>query len=74
MKTKEEKPEMSKRKQELVANGFNWVEHTREEAEANCPDPYRFLTPEMYMTEDELKYFKSDKQRELFVEKFWNKK
>jgi hypothetical protein len=74
MKTKDKTPEMSKRKQELVANGFHWVEHTREEAEANCPDPYRFRSPENYMTEEELKYFHSDSQRKLFVEQFWPKR
>ena len=65
---------MSKRKQEIRKTGFNFVKHTREESEANCPDYTRFFTPNLYMTEDELKYFKSDEQRELFKEKFWNKK
>jgi hypothetical protein len=52
---------------------FNWQEVTREEIEKEKPDPYRFLTPEMYMTEEELKYFWDDKQRKLFVEQFWPK-
>ena len=64
---------MSKRKQELKKTGFNFVVHTREESEANRPDYTRFFAPERYMTEEELKYFKSDEQRELFKEMYWNK-
>ena len=64
---------MSKRKQELRKHGFNWEKVSREECERDLPDPYRFRFPERYMTEEELKYFKSDEQRELFKEMFWNK-
>lgn len=64
---------MSKRKQELRKNGFNFVTHTREESEANRPDYRRFEAPHRYMTEEELKYFKSDEQRELFKQMYWNK-
>ena len=61
----------SKRKQELDEYGFHWVEHTREEFEANRPDYCRFKCPERYMTEEELKYFKSDEQRKLFKKMYW---
>lgn len=64
---------MSKRKQELRKNGFRLQVVSREECEAERPDYTRFLTPNLYMTEEELKYFKSDEQRELFKKKYWNK-
>lgn len=63
----------SKRKQLLTKTGDNSVEYTRDEVERDTPDPYRFRHPQSYMTEEELKYFKSPKQRELFKEKFWVK-
>ena len=50
----------SKRRQYLNSFGFNFVQHTRDESEANRPDYTRFNAPERYMTEEELKYFKSD--------------
>ena len=63
----------SKRKQQLHETGFNWVEHTREQTEANRPDYVRFQCPKDYMTEDELKYFKSDVNRESFKKMYWTK-
>jgi hypothetical protein len=63
----------SKRKQELQKTGFNWVEHTREETEHRLPDYCRFRCPKRYMTEEELKYFRSDEQRELFKKMYWPK-
>ena len=52
---------------------FDWHEVTRAEMEKEKPDPYRFLTPELYMTEEELKYFWDDKQKERFKFQFWPK-
>ena len=57
---------MSKRKKEVLSRGFNFVTLTREEVEEARPDYHRFAQPEGYQTEEELKYFKSDENRELF--------
>lgn len=66
-------PTMSRRKQELQANGFHWTEVTREECEHRLPDYCRFRCPAAYMTEAELKYFRSDANRELFKKMYWPK-
>ena len=73
MKTTTENTGPSKRKQEVRRLGFHFVTHTREESEANRSDYDRFKAPHRYMTEEELKYFKSDDQRELFKKMYWNK-
>ena len=64
---------MSKRKQEVRRLGFNFVEHTREQSESNRADYNRFSAPHRYMTEEELKYFKSNENRELFKKMYWKK-
>jgi len=73
MKTTTEHTAPSKRKQQLLKTGFNWVTHTREESEYRMPDYCRFRTPSRYMTEEELKYFRSDENRELFKKMYWPK-
>ena len=55
------------------AGGFTPTTCTREEKEANRPDYLRFQQPHLYQTEEELKYFKSDENRELFREMYFNK-
>jgi hypothetical protein len=52
--------------QELLKNGFHWVEKTREESELNRPDFLRFERPYRYQTEEELNYFHSEQNKELF--------
>jgi hypothetical protein len=51
--------------------GLNLVTLTRDEIEADLPDYVRFRKPQDYLTEDSLKFFKSDDNRKKFVEKFW---
>lgn len=64
----------SRRRQEFEkVGGFKPTTRTREEKEANRPDYLRFQQPHLYQTEEELKYFKSDENRELFREMYFNK-
>jgi hypothetical protein len=57
-----------------IKTKLSFREVTRAEREAELPDYLRFEHPELYMTVDDLKYFRSDKQRELFKERFYDKK
>ena len=53
--------------------GVVLVEECRDDYEANLPDYIRFQKPEDYQTVEELKYFKSEENRERFVELHWHK-
>jgi hypothetical protein len=54
----------------LIA-GLNMVPLTREQQEADRIDADRFNHPQDYMSEEELKYFRSEENRKKFVAMFW---
>jgi hypothetical protein len=52
---------------------INLTFRTREERERNRIDIVRFEHHEEYKTEDDLKWFKDEHLKELFVKIFWDK-